>query len=76
MVALPDPKKGERLILVTDRRGAEASALIAYAKTIGAPELAVPRKIIHVQEIPVLGTGKTDYVALQRIVDTEMQRGG
>ena len=76
VVALPDPKKGERLILVTDRRDAEASALIAHAKSIGAPELAVPRKIIHVQEIPVLGTGKTDYVALQRIVDTEMQRAG
>ncbi|WP_293906142.1 AMP-binding protein [Phenylobacterium sp.] len=74
VVALPDPKKGERLILVTDRRDAEAAPLIAHAKMIGAPELAVPRKIIRVQEIPVLGTGKTDYVALQRIVDTEMQR--
>lgn len=76
VVSLPDPKKGERLILVTDRRDADTSSLIAHAKSIGAPELAVPRKIIHVQEIPVLGTGKTDYVALQRIVDTEMQRGG
>ena len=76
VVSLPDPKKGERLILVTDRRDADASSLIAHAKSIGAPELAVPRKIINVQEIPVLGTGKTDYVALQRIVDTEMQRGG
>ncbi|WP_397403421.1 AMP-binding protein [Phenylobacterium sp.] len=76
VVSLPDPKKGERLILVTDRRDADASSLIAHAKSIGAPELAVPRKIILVQEIPVLGTGKTDYVALQRIVDTEMQRRG
>ena len=76
VVALPDPKKGERLILVTDRADADSSALIAHAKSIGAPELAVPRKLIHVPEIPVLGTGKTDYVALQRIVDTEMQRAG
>jgi acyl-[acyl-carrier-protein]-phospholipid O-acyltransferase/long-chain-fatty-acid--[acyl-carrier-protein] ligase len=76
VVSLPDPKKGERLILVTDRRDADASSLIAHAKSIGAPELSVPRKIILVQEIPVLGTGKTDYVALQRIVDTEMQRRG
>jgi acyl-[acyl-carrier-protein]-phospholipid O-acyltransferase/long-chain-fatty-acid--[acyl-carrier-protein] ligase len=73
VVALPDPKKGERLILVTDRRDAETGPLIDYAKTIGAPELAVPRKIIRVPEIPVLGTGKTDYVALQRIVDSEMK---
>ena len=73
VVSLPDPKKGERLILVTDRRDADTGPLIAHAKTIGAPELAVPRKIIRVQEIPVLGTGKTDYVALQRIVDSEMK---
>ncbi len=74
VVSLPDPKKGERLILVTDRRDADTGPLVEYARTIGAPDLAVPRKIIRVQEIPVLGTGKTDYVALQRIVDTEMQR--
>ncbi|WP_430418505.1 AMP-binding protein [Phenylobacterium sp.] len=71
VVALPDPKKGERLILVTDRRDADAAALLAHAQQIGAPELAVPRKIIKVQEIPVLGTGKTDYPAIQRIVDAE-----
>ncbi|HEY0651381.1 AMP-binding protein [Phenylobacterium sp.] len=74
VVALPDPKKGERLILVTDRRDAEPGALVAHAQRIGAPELAVPRKIIRVPEIPVLGTGKTDYVALQRIVDTELTK--
>ncbi|ODT88042.1 AMP-binding protein [Phenylobacterium sp. SCN 70-31] len=76
VIALPDPKKGERIVLVTDRRDAEAAALLAHAQQIGAPEIAVPRKIIKVPEIPVLGTGKTDYVALQRIVDAEMQRGG
>lgn len=72
VVALPDPKKGERLILVTDRQDADAGPLVAHAQAIGAPEIAVPRKIIRVQEVPVLGTGKTDYVALQRIVDAEM----
>jgi acyl-[acyl-carrier-protein]-phospholipid O-acyltransferase / long-chain-fatty-acid--[acyl-carrier-protein] ligase len=71
---MPDPKKGERLILVTDRRDADVGPLLAHAQAVGAPEIAVPRKIIRVPEIPVLGTGKTDYVALQRIVDAEMQR--
>ena len=74
VIALPDPKKGERLILVTDRRGADSAPLIEHAKAIGAPEIAVPRKIIRVQEIPVLGTGKTDYVAIQRMVDAELRR--
>ena len=74
VIAQPDPRKGERLVLITDRRDADSSALIAHAQDIGAPELAVPRRIVRVQEIPVLGTGKTDYVALQRIVDTDGQK--
>ena len=72
VIALADPKKGERLILVTDRRDADSAPLIEHAKAIGAPEIAVPRKIIRVAEIPVLGTGKTDYVAIQRMVDAEL----
>jgi acyl-[acyl-carrier-protein]-phospholipid O-acyltransferase/long-chain-fatty-acid--[acyl-carrier-protein] ligase len=74
VVAVPDPKKGERLVLVTDRRDADPAPLVRHAQAIGAPEIAVPRKIIRVPEIPVLGTGKTDYVALQRIVDAELRR--
>ncbi|MDB5448123.1 MAG: acyl-CoA synthetase (AMP-forming)/AMP-acid ligase [Phenylobacterium sp.] len=74
VVAVADPKKGERLILVTDKRDAETAALLAHAQRVGAPELAVPRRIIRVTEIPVLGTGKTDYVALERIVETELRR--
>jgi acyl-[acyl-carrier-protein]-phospholipid O-acyltransferase/long-chain-fatty-acid--[acyl-carrier-protein] ligase len=56
---------------VTDRADASVSPLLAHAQTIGAPELAVPRKILKVSEIPVLGTGKTDYVAIQRMADTD-----
>ena len=74
VLAVPDPKKGERLVLVTDRRDAETSALVSHAQNVGAPEVAVPRRIIRVAEIPVLGTGKTDYVALQRIVEAELRR--
>jgi acyl-[acyl-carrier-protein]-phospholipid O-acyltransferase/long-chain-fatty-acid--[acyl-carrier-protein] ligase len=74
VVSAPDPKKGERLILVTDRRDADVGPLLAHAQHIQAPEIAVPRKIIRVPEIPVLGTGKTDYVALERIVETELRR--
>jgi acyl-[acyl-carrier-protein]-phospholipid O-acyltransferase/long-chain-fatty-acid--[acyl-carrier-protein] ligase len=71
VIAVPDGKKGERLILVTDRRDAEGSKLLAYAQSLGAPELAVPRRIIRTTEIPVLGSGKTDYVAIQRIAEAE-----
>jgi acyl-[acyl-carrier-protein]-phospholipid O-acyltransferase/long-chain-fatty-acid--[acyl-carrier-protein] ligase len=74
VVAVNDAKKGERLVLVTDRSDADAAPLLRQAQSIGAPELAVPKRIIRVTEIPVLGTGKTDYVALARIVEAELRR--
>jgi len=43
--------------------------LQAAAKGAGAPELAVPRVIKVLQEIPLLGTGKTDYVRLKKLAE-------
>ncbi len=71
VIAMPDPRKGERLVLVTDRLDAQVSALSAHAKALGVPELLVPSHIVRAPEVPVLGTGKTDYVAIQRIAETE-----
>lgn len=71
VISMPDKKKGEKLILVTDRPDADVAPLVAHAQTIGAPELAVPRKILKVTEVPVLGSGKTDYVAIQRMAETD-----
>ncbi|WP_242915228.1 MULTISPECIES: AMP-binding protein [Brevundimonas] len=69
VVAIPDNRKGEKLVLITERDGAETSELSAWAKANGAPELVVPKKIIKVDEIPVLGSGKTDYVSLQKLAE-------
>ena len=74
VVAVPDSKKGERLVLVTDVVGAESARLTEWARDNGAPELAVPKKIIKVDTIPVLGTGKTDYVTIQKMVEDELKR--
>jgi acyl-[acyl-carrier-protein]-phospholipid O-acyltransferase / long-chain-fatty-acid--[acyl-carrier-protein] ligase len=71
VVAVSDPKKGERLVLVTDHSEAEVASLAAFARTSGAPELAVPKKIVKVEAVPVLGTGKTDYAAIQEMVEME-----
>ena len=30
-------------------------------------DIAVPKRIVVIDEIPVLGSGKTDYVVLQRM---------
>jgi acyl-[acyl-carrier-protein]-phospholipid O-acyltransferase / long-chain-fatty-acid--[acyl-carrier-protein] ligase len=68
LVALPDPKKGERLVLVTTRNGASRSEVLAFLKSKGGTELMVPSEILIVDALPMLGSGKTDYVELNRMV--------
>lgn len=70
-IAVPDGRKGESIVLVTTNPGAERVELLGWARNHGVPELAVPRRVIPVEDIPVLGTGKTDYVGVTKIV-TEM----
>ncbi|MEM8770050.1 MAG: AMP-binding protein [Pseudomonadota bacterium] len=66
---LPDPKKGEQVVLVTDRQDAPRGLLLAWAQSHGVPEIAVPKKIVVVEEIPVLGTGKIDFLKVKTIAD-------
>jgi acyl-[acyl-carrier-protein]-phospholipid O-acyltransferase/long-chain-fatty-acid--[acyl-carrier-protein] ligase len=68
-VAVEDKRKGERIVLVTTRMPALREELREYSKRFGATELMVPGEIINVPEIPVLGSGKTDYVSAQKIAD-------
>jgi acyl-[acyl-carrier-protein]-phospholipid O-acyltransferase/long-chain-fatty-acid--[acyl-carrier-protein] ligase len=68
-ISLPCPRKGERIVLFSDKQDAEPGPLIEWAHAQGAPEIAVPKKVVPLREIPVLGTGKTDYVALQRLAE-------
>jgi acyl-[acyl-carrier-protein]-phospholipid O-acyltransferase/long-chain-fatty-acid--[acyl-carrier-protein] ligase len=65
-IILPDGRKGEQIVLVTTAPDAERAAFIAWAHNHGVPELAVPRRIMHMQNIPVLGTGKTDYTSVRQ----------
>lgn len=64
-VTLPDPKKGEQVVLLTDAPEAARSPILAWAQTHGVPEISVPRRVFRVDAIPVLGTGKVDYAAVQ-----------
>ncbi|HEV7371771.1 acyl-[ACP]--phospholipid O-acyltransferase [Arenibaculum sp.] len=67
VVALPDPRKGEQLALLTTRPGAGRRELLEFAKARGIAEIALPRLVIVVAEVPLLGTGKTDYVRAQAL---------
>ena len=39
------------------------------AKNLKLPDFAVARKIITIEELPILGTGKTDYVTLKQMAE-------
>ncbi|MBV9548462.1 MAG: AMP-binding protein [Alphaproteobacteria bacterium] len=72
-VSLPDPRKGEQIVLVTDAAEATRPSLLAWAQHHGVSELAVPRRVLIVHAIPVLGTGKTDYVAVQKLATADCE---
>ncbi|MEM1148525.1 MAG: AMP-binding protein [Pseudomonadota bacterium] len=66
--AIPDPRKGEQIVLLTTAKDADRGALLAWCQSHGVSELSVPRKVFHVEDVPVLGTGKTDYGAVNKLV--------
>jgi acyl-[acyl-carrier-protein]-phospholipid O-acyltransferase/long-chain-fatty-acid--[acyl-carrier-protein] ligase len=71
-VIVPDPKKGERIILVTDHPAPKRAELLRWAQTHGVPEISVPKKIITTGSLPVLGTGKLDYLSVTDLAKREL----
>ncbi|MEQ8939082.1 MAG: AMP-binding protein, partial [Gammaproteobacteria bacterium] len=69
-VAVHDERKGERIILVTQNKKAERKDLQEQARRHHIGELNIPREILVVDKIPVLGTGKIDYITLTKQVNS------
>jgi len=70
-ITVPDGRKGEQIVLVTNNKDANRHDIVGWAHNHGVSELAIPRRIVVVDEIPVLGTGKTDYVGVQKMLPAE-----
>ncbi|WP_158743086.1 acyl-[ACP]--phospholipid O-acyltransferase [Acidisphaera sp. L21] len=71
VVAVPDGRKGEALILLTTQRDATTGALQVHARGRGVAEIAVPRSLRVVEVLPLLGTGKIDYPSATRLAMEE-----
>ncbi len=69
----PDAKRGEMIVLVTQDKNLRRDQLQAAARDLGAPELAIPKQIIVVDKVPLLGTGKKDYPSVKKIVEASIQ---
>ncbi len=73
-VSLPDERRGERIVLVTTASGADTAALKRHCRKLGASDLMIPQDIVMVGDIPLLGTGKTDYASTRAIAVERLGR--
>jgi acyl-[acyl-carrier-protein]-phospholipid O-acyltransferase/long-chain-fatty-acid--[acyl-carrier-protein] ligase len=72
-IALPDEKKGEKIVLATQFREAQRSALAKQAQQRGYGELYLPKDIWFRKDMPLLATGKVDYPTLTAQIRTAMK---
>lgn len=74
VVTLPDIKKGEELVLLTEQVDAQRRPLLTQARAEGLSELHVPRQILVVEAIPLLASGKVDYPSAQRWAEEKLRQ--
>lgn len=63
----PDVKRGETIVLFTNDKNLNRENLLKCAQKYGFSEISVPKKIVFMQKIPLLGTGKVDYATLKKV---------
>ena len=68
VIAVPDARRGERLILVTQQKNATRAEIQAFAKAKHASDLMIPSDVWTVEKLPMLGSGKVDNISLAEIV--------
>jgi acyl-[acyl-carrier-protein]-phospholipid O-acyltransferase/long-chain-fatty-acid--[acyl-carrier-protein] ligase len=66
VLGFPDAAKGELLVLLASFALTPESLRAALVQA-GLPNLWIPRRIAHVDRIPVLGSGKTDLRACREL---------
>lgn len=71
-ITVHDQRKGERVLLYTTDETVELGPLRAYIQQLQFSPLLVPGAIRHTKTLPLLGSGKTDYVSLKQWAE----RGG
>ncbi len=70
VIARPDEAKGEKLITVTNEPRLTLVQVREALRAGGLGNLAAPREIKLVRELPRLGTGKINHRELERILQT------
>jgi acyl-[acyl-carrier-protein]-phospholipid O-acyltransferase/long-chain-fatty-acid--[acyl-carrier-protein] ligase len=68
VVVTEDERKGEQLVLVTEKQDAARSELVSFLKEVGYTEVSIPKKIMIFPQLPLLGSGKTDYPSVAELI--------
>ena len=68
VIAQSDDRKGERLIAITNEQRLKLDEVREVIRTRGLSNLAAPREIKVMHELPRLGTGKINHRELERLV--------
>jgi acyl-[acyl-carrier-protein]-phospholipid O-acyltransferase/long-chain-fatty-acid--[acyl-carrier-protein] ligase len=68
VASVPDARKGERLIMLTQKKDPTRGEFQAFARSHGATELMVPAEIVYMEKLPLLGTGKIDNVSVTKLI--------
>ena len=71
-ITRPDAGRGELIIICTQDATLKRDLLQQAARELGAPELAIPRRIVYIEKIPLLGTGKKNYPEISRLVEEQI----
>ena len=59
--SITDSNKGETIVIVTDKKDATLDDLKKYMIDNKSGNLCLPKKLIKLEQIPLLGSGKVDY---------------
>jgi len=68
VASVPDARKGERLIMLTQQKGATRQEFQQFARSKGATELMVPAEVVFMEKLPMLGSGKIDNMSVTKLV--------
>ncbi len=74
--ALPDPRKGQRLVLLTQEKEASRTAFLQFLKAKGAADLMIPSEVLVVEAMPLLGSGKLDFGGVAKLAEARFAMSG
>ncbi|MDR1477022.1 MAG: AMP-binding protein [Rickettsiales bacterium] len=74
-VGVPSDAKGEQIVVAANRRDLDLSVVAGHVRAAGYSELFAPKLFVYREAIPLLKTGKRDYILLKEQVMAELRIG-